>query len=97
MSFVFSTASGSPQTVDVTKIKTDKYLEISTEQSDTKYKVTDVTPTTGIHAITKEGPEYTHVYSIDGRLIRRNVKTANALNGLPKGIYIVNQKKVVVR
>ncbi len=97
VSFVFSTASGSPQTVDVTKIKTDKYLEISTEQSDTKYKVTDVTPTTGIHAITKEGPEYTHVYSIDGRLIRRNVKTANALNGLPKGIYIVNQKKVVVR
>lgn len=97
VSFVFSTASGSPQTVDVTKIKTDKYFEISTEQSGTKYQVMDVTPTTGIHAVTKDEPEHTHVYSIDGRLIRENVKTADALNGLPKGIYIVNKKKVIVR
>lgn len=44
VSFVFSTGSGSPQTVDVSNITTDKFFEISsTKNSEGKYLVNDVT------------------------------------------------------
>lgn len=38
-----------------------------------------------------------NVYSLDGRLVRRNADAAAAVSGLEKGLYIVNGKKVVVR
>ena len=48
---------------------------------------------TAINAIETKNVENTgNVYSIDGRLVRRN---ATSLEGLPKGIYIYNGKKVV--
>ena len=34
------------------------------------------------------------IYSMDGRLVKKN---ATHLNGLPKGIYIVNGKKIIVK
>ena len=37
------------------------------------------------------------VYTISGVKVRNNVKAANATKGLPKGIYIVAGKKVVVK
>jgi len=44
VSFVFSTGSGSPQTVDVTNVTADKFFEISTtKNSEGKYLVDDVT------------------------------------------------------
>ena len=44
VSFVFSTGSGSPQTVDVANVTTDKFFEISTtKNSEGKYLVDDVT------------------------------------------------------
>lgn len=43
VSFVFSTGSGSPQTVDVTNITTDKFFEVSTSKEGDKYQVIDVT------------------------------------------------------
>ncbi|MBR4729081.1 MAG: alpha-amylase [Prevotella sp.] len=43
VSFVFSTGSGSPQTVDVTNVTTDKFFEISTSKEGDKYLVNDVT------------------------------------------------------
>ena len=44
VSFVFSTGSGSPQTVDVSNVTTDKFFEITnTKNSDGKYLVNDVT------------------------------------------------------
>lgn len=51
--------------------------------------------TTGIENLLFESGILTHsadVYSIDGQLIRSKV---NNLNGLPKGVYIVNGKKYV--
>ena len=51
--------------------------------------------TTGIENLLFESGILTHsadVYSIDGRLVRS--KALN-LNGLPKGVYIVNGKKYV--
>ena len=43
VNFVFCTGSGSPQTVDVLNVKTDKFYEVSTEQSGGKHLVNDVT------------------------------------------------------
>ena len=48
----------------------------------------------GIHELrTDKSIGNSDVYSISGRLIRKN---ATNLKGLPKGIYIMNGKKVVV-
>ncbi len=41
--------------------------------------------------------ENLNVYSIDGALVRSNVKGAEALKGLPAGIYVVNGVKVLVK
>lgn len=38
-----------------------------------------------------------NVYSIDGKVLRKNVHRNSALNGLPDGIYIVGNKKVIKR
>lgn len=103
VNFVFSTGTGSPQTVDVVNVNTDKYFEISTEQSGGKNLVNDVTDQYpagigGVYAGTQERPDNMNVYTIDGRLVRSLgtcVTTSEALDGLEKGIYIVGGKKVV--
>lgn len=103
VNFVFSTGTGSPQTVDVVNVNTDKYFEISTEQSGGKNLVNDVTDQDpagigGVYAGTQERPDNMNVYTIDGRLVRSLgtcVTTSEALDGLEKGIYIVGGKKVV--
>ena len=43
VSFVFSTSTGSPQTVDVTNVTTDKFFEISASKDGSKHLVNDVT------------------------------------------------------
>lgn len=103
--FVFSTASGSPQTVDVNNVSKDSYFEISSTSEGGKYKVDDVTDkyTTsigGIVADKAEGRTSAGVYTIDGRLVRHTSGGATAdeaVSGLAKGLYIVNGKKVVVK
>ena len=35
-----------------------------------------------------------NIYSVDGKLVRPN---ATSIEGLPKGIYIVNHKKIIVK
>ena len=42
-------------------------------------------------------PEVVDVYSLNGVLVRKNVKSANAVNGLPAGIYVVGGQKVIVK
>jgi hypothetical protein len=39
-------------------------------------------------------PAVAHIYGMDGRLVRRDATTTE---GLPKGMYIMNGKKVVVK
>ena len=105
VSFVFSTGAGNPQTVDVANVKTDKFFEISAEHSNGKNLVNDVTEqhSTGIGAIAADDASSTTsagVYTTDGRLVRRcacGTKAADAVKGLPKGLYIVGGKKVMVR
>lgn len=104
VNFVFSTASGSPQTVDVVGITETSFLEISTTMSSGKYQVDNVTDeyATGISDITSDTDPYatapTRVIAPDGRILRSyatHVSTGDALSGLPKGMYVVNGKKVV--
>ncbi len=35
------------------------------------------------------------VYSVNGALIKKNVKAADAVNSLPKGVYVIGGKKIV--
>ena len=94
VSFVFSTGTGSPQTVDVTNVTSDKFFEISNSKDGDKYLVNDVTGTyTGISPVILDAIGNGNVYTLDGRLVR----TGGKLENLPKGVYIVNNKKVILR
>ena len=55
-----------------------------------------MTPT-AIRSITTETDGETKVYTLDGRLIRTAKNSEEALSGLPKGIYIINNKKFVIK
>lgn len=60
------------------------------------YKMTDVL--TGIDsAITENTSTTTDVYTINGIRVKANVSTTEATQGLAKGIYIINHKKVVIK
>lgn len=95
VSFVFSTGSGSPQTVDVADITQDAFFEVTSEKDGDKYKVKNVTASyaTGISTLFYEAIKDNNVYTLDGRLVR----TDGDLQQLPKGIYIINKKKVIVK
>ena len=97
VNFVFSTGSGSPQTVDINNIRTDAFCEVSTSMEGGKHLVNI---TTGINdaIFTPSQDDITAIYSTDGRLIRRlqgNEDIITTIKALPKGIYIVNGKKVI--
>lgn len=62
-----------------------KTLDISLDGETTNIANTDIT----------DSDTSTIVYSIGGQKLRSNVAKSNALNGLQKGVYIVNGKKVV--
>lgn len=54
--------------------------------------------TTGINTLsTDNASKNVNVYSISGLLIRQRQDQSNALEGLPKGIYIMNGKKYIVK
>lgn len=50
--------------------------------------------TTGLGQV-ENGEALVNVYTIDGIIVRKQVKESQALNDLKKGIYIVNGKKVI--
>lgn len=99
VSFVFSTGSGSPQTVDVADVTQNAFFEVLSEKDGDKHKVKDVTVdyATAIRSI--EAPEAgsVKVYSLDGRLIREALDGSEAIKSLKKGVYIINNKKVVIK
>lgn len=102
VNFVFSNGSGSPQSVNVENVKETKFFVIRNQKDGSgHYYVDDVTPTTGIDYLRSTStPQRStlRVYSIDGRLVRTmpaGTAESDALNTLPRGIYVVNGKKVV--
>ena len=88
---VFSTGTGSPQTVDVTGITDDRYFVIKpTKDATGKYEVTDVTTTVGIEEVTDDAVQPSadpHYYDLAGRRVSPH----------RKGVYIRHGRKVVVR
>ena len=77
--------------IDVTKVKSlggtvDKTITINGIINDIK----------NVEIVETEN-EIVDVYTIDGVLIKRNVKAAEATRNLAKGIYIVGKKKVLVK
>ncbi len=59
-----------------------------------KLKILFDEPTGIREATTEELRQFFNIYSIDGRRVRANAKSAM---GLPKGAYIINGKKIVVK
>ena len=77
--------------IDVTKVKDlggpiDKTITINGIINDIK----------NVEIVDNEN-EIVDVYTIDGVLIKRNIKAAEATRNLTKGIYIVGKKKVLVK
>ncbi|MBQ1774354.1 MAG: chitobiase/beta-hexosaminidase C-terminal domain-containing protein [Prevotella sp.] len=92
VNFVFSTGSGSPQTVDINGVKSTKFFEISTEKDGEKFLVNDVTPIhNGINDIFMNYADKAGgvVYDLQGR--RMNA------DQLPRGIYVTGGKKFVIK
>lgn len=54
-------------------------------------------PLTNIDHMLSPAPQTVNVWAIDGTMVRHNVNTSEAIAGLPKGIYVVNEKKTLVR
>ena len=99
VSFVFSTGSGSPQTVDVADVTKDAFFEVLSEKDGEKYKVKNVTDSyaTGIRSIEAAEGGNVKVYSLDGRLILQAPNGSEAIKLLKKGVYIINNKKVAIK
>lgn len=53
-------------------------------------------PDAGIEDIIQDLPEFVNVYNLNGILVKRNVSSSEALKGLPKGIYLVGDKKIAL-
>lgn len=88
LNFVFSTSSGSPQTVDSQPVTETTYFRVLNEKSGSKYMLSQ--STTGIDAVSATPDSQQHrVYSLDGRYVGTDLRQ------LGHGLYIVNGKKVV--
>ena len=52
---------------------------------------------TGIEDVVGEDAERVDVYTVSGILIRSKIKAKDALKGLHPGVYVVNNKRIIVR
>jgi alpha-amylase len=91
---IFNQGNGKKQTIDIGPLSEDTYYEIG-EENNGKFTVNNLTGTiTGISDTRMVKPEFSgNVYTIDGHI----VGTDGKLEGLPKGIYIVNKKKIILK
>lgn len=80
----------------VTAVATDKEFIINGGANVVKVYYPTEGAGSGIAGIAAE-KKNVNVYDLAGRVVRHNVESANAVNGLAKGIYIVNGKKVLVK
>ena len=102
VNFVFTYSKDGPQSVDVNNVQDTKYFVIRNQKDGAgHYYVDDVTATTSIDYLRSTlNPQSStlKIYTIDGRLLRSvpaGASVNDAINSLPRGIYIVNGKKVV--
>lgn len=99
---IFDMGSNADQTVDIGPISEDRYYEVSADKVNGKYTVTDVTSVvSGIgdavaDVQTVAGP--VRVYTIGGQMVRElpeGTPVQAAMDGLPRGVYIIGGKKIV--
>ena len=98
VNFVFSTNSGSPQTVDINDINTDTFFEISSQTEGGKNLVNIVEM--GVSEIETTSPSSSAIYTLDGRMVRQTsagCSLQEKTRDLPAGIYIIGDKKFVVK
>ena len=80
--------NGAPQTDNLTFINAGYY---------TKKGYFATVGATGIRTMEADSQELVNVYTLDGRLVRTAKNGGDALNGLAKGVYIINKKKFVLK
>ncbi|WP_455096261.1 alpha-amylase family glycosyl hydrolase [Prevotella koreensis] len=102
VNFVFSNGNGSPQSVDVENVNATKFFVIRNEKNaQGHYLIDDVSSASSvecINTVTDNQSSPLNVYTTDGRLLRRlpaGTSESDALSSLPRGMYIVNGKKLV--
>ena len=94
--FIINQGNNKPQTSDIAHLTTDKYYLAAISGSKVSYQDVTSEHTTAIDAIPSDQiPSLSDIYTIDGRMIRRGAEAGKAFSDLPKGIYIINGKKVV--
>lgn len=94
--FIINQGNNKPQTSDIAHLTTDKYFLAAISGSKVSYQDVTSEHTTAIDAIPSDRiPGVSDIYTIDGRMIRRGAEASKAFSDLPKGIYIINGKKVV--
>ena len=94
--FIINQGNNKPQTSDIAHLTTDKYFLAAISGSKVSYQDVTSEHTTAIDAIPSDQiPSVSDIYTIDGRMIRRGAEAGKAFSDLPKGIYIINGKKVV--
>ena len=94
--FIVNQGNNKPQTSDIVHLTTDKYFLAAISGSKVSYQDVTSEHTTAIEAIPSDQiPSVSDIYTIDGRMIRRGAEAGKAFSDLPKGIYIINGKKVV--
>ncbi len=80
--------NGSPQTEDLNYTNCGYYI---------KTGLFGTVTATGINNIKTESQQKIKVYALDGRLIRSANNYSEAIYGLTKGVYIINDKKFIIR
>ena len=94
--FIINQGNNKPQTSDIAHLTTDKYFLAAISGSKVSYQDVTSEHSTAIDAIPSDQiPGVSDIYTIDGRMIRRGAEASKAFSDLPKGIYIINGKKVV--
>lgn len=90
VNFVFSTNSGSPQSLDVTNVSEDRFFVVTSRMSGGKYIVEDVTSEhTSSIAAPQLSANPSAVYDLNGRL--QNTGSSESIHG----VLISNGKKII--
>lgn len=73
-----------------------KLVVAQSGKTDLTLTTTDIISGINTAVVTKAGQKV-NVYSIDGKLLKKNVNAAEAMKNLGKGIYIIGKKKIAVK
>ncbi len=100
--FIFNNGNGHPQTIDIKNLDSDRYFILGSLNTANKYNYEDVTANyvSGINSIKADNrndgntaDKYAdRIYTLQGALM-----STTAISSLPKGVYIRNGKKFVIR